>query len=51
MDTIDQEVGKEEYEIKDASHASNGTELKAYILVDLDSEIAYGFKVCIQVKS
>ena len=42
---MNQEAGKEEYEVKDIGRTSNGTELKAYVLVDLDNEIAYGFKV------
>ena len=40
-----QEAGKEECELEDFSQTSNGTELKAYVLVNLDNEIAYGFKV------
>ena len=43
--TMNQETGKEEYEIEDFNQTSKGTELKAYVLVDLDNEIAYGFKV------
>ena len=45
MHTMNQEAGKEEYEVKDICEASNRIELKAYVLVDLDNEIAYGFKV------
>jgi len=40
-----QEAGKEEYEIEDFYNKSHGTEVRAYVLVDLDDEIAYGFKV------
>ena len=40
-----QVTGKEEYEIEDFYNKSHGTEVRAYVLVDLDDEIAYGFKV------
>jgi len=42
---MNQEAGEEEYEVKDICETSNRIELKAYVLVDLDNEIAYGFKV------
>ncbi|XP_065883713.1 uncharacterized protein [Dysidea avara] len=42
------EAGKQECELEDFSQTSDGTELKAYVLVDLDNEIAYGFKMMIK---
>ena len=40
-----QQAEKAEFEIEDFTKQKEGTEIRAYALVDLDNEIAYGFKV------
>ena len=40
-----QKAEKSEFEIEDLTKEKEGTVIKAYALVDLDNEIAYGFKV------
>ena len=40
-----QQAEKAEFEIEDFIKQKEGTEIRAYALVDLDNEIAYGFKV------
>ncbi|XP_065919557.1 uncharacterized protein [Dysidea avara] len=42
------QAGKEEFEIEDFAKTKEGTELRAYALVDLENEIAYGFKMMIK---
>ena len=46
-----QQAEEVEIEIEDFTKQNEGTVIKAYALVDLDNEVAYGFKVTNQDKS
>jgi len=46
---LPQQAGKEEFEVEDFAKTKEGTELRAYALVDLENEVAYGFKVTIRL--
>ena len=45
MFTSLQQAEQAEFEIEDYVEKDKDTEIKAFALVDLDNEIAYGFKV------